>query len=271
MAMISYAQNAEDVLLNRAFPEGTGFFIDVGACDPVIDSVTKHFSNRGWRGINIEPQPAVFARVCADRPRDINLNVGIADRPGTLPFYEAPEAPGWSTFSAEQAEGLRRQGRRVVERSVPILTLAEVCERYVDGPIDFLKIDAEQLELAVIQGADWSRWRPRVLVIERYGSEQWHPLLEAADYRFALCDGINHVYVRSEDRALLPVLSLPAHVGDEFVPHRYRAEIEALERRLAGCEGVGPTSLRLARRLSGLARRHPRLAALARRALRSAG
>ena len=49
MQMISYAQNHEDVLLRRAFPDqDAGFYLDVGAAHPVIDSVTKHFYDRGW-------------------------------------------------------------------------------------------------------------------------------------------------------------------------------------------------------------------------------
>ena len=54
--MISWAQNLEDVMLARAF-KGTarGYYVDVGAYDPVIDSVTRHFYEAGWHGINIEP------------------------------------------------------------------------------------------------------------------------------------------------------------------------------------------------------------------------
>ena len=60
-SIISYADNFEDVLLRRVFPRGTpGFYIDVGAFDPVALSVTKHFSDAGWRGINIEPVPALY-------------------------------------------------------------------------------------------------------------------------------------------------------------------------------------------------------------------
>jgi hypothetical protein len=48
MRMISYAQNGEDVLLDRAFPRGVpGTYIDVGAFDPVVNSVTKHFYDLG--------------------------------------------------------------------------------------------------------------------------------------------------------------------------------------------------------------------------------
>jgi hypothetical protein len=59
---ISYAQNYEDVMLLRAFKDvAHGFFIDVGANDPIGDSVTCAFYQRGWVGINIEPLPTHFA------------------------------------------------------------------------------------------------------------------------------------------------------------------------------------------------------------------
>lgn len=117
--MISYGQNAEDVLLRRALGDAPGgFFIDAGANDPVFDSVTKHVSLHGWTGINIEPQPDCFARIQRDRPGEINLQVGLSDRPGTLTLYDDTSADGWSTFSAAQAAALRAQGHVLVERTV---------------------------------------------------------------------------------------------------------------------------------------------------------
>lgn len=69
MTFISYAQNLEDVILFRAL-KGVeqGFYIDAGAQDPEIDSVTKAFYERGWRGINIEPVERWFQDLVADRP-----------------------------------------------------------------------------------------------------------------------------------------------------------------------------------------------------------
>ena len=56
MTFISYAQNFEDVILWRAFKNlQNGFYVDVGANDPINDSVTQAFYEKGWRGINIEP------------------------------------------------------------------------------------------------------------------------------------------------------------------------------------------------------------------------
>jgi hypothetical protein len=64
MRFISYAQNFEDVMLWRALKGlKKGFYIDVGAHDPEVDSVTKAFYDRGWCGINIEPAEVPFRRL----------------------------------------------------------------------------------------------------------------------------------------------------------------------------------------------------------------
>ena len=75
-----------------------GFYIDVGANDPTLESVTKAFYERGWSGINIEPSPKYYARLCAERARDINLPMAVSDREGELIFYDASES-GRSTAS----------------------------------------------------------------------------------------------------------------------------------------------------------------------------
>jgi hypothetical protein len=56
---VSYAQNQEDVVLARALrpDDREGFWVDVGAGDPVLDSVTASFAERGWRGVNIGAAP----------------------------------------------------------------------------------------------------------------------------------------------------------------------------------------------------------------------
>jgi len=54
MTFISYAQNFEDVMLWRALGHvSAGRYIDVGAQDPVVDSVSKAFYEHGWRRIHV--------------------------------------------------------------------------------------------------------------------------------------------------------------------------------------------------------------------------
>ena len=108
--VISYAQNFEDVMLNRVFADQTtGFYIDVGAMDPVLDSVTKTFYDRGWTGINIEPDARSFASVAAARERDINLNVAVGDKPEVRSFYNF-DTEGISTFHEMSRDSFVERG-----------------------------------------------------------------------------------------------------------------------------------------------------------------
>ena len=86
--MISYAQNFEDVMLWRALKNvKNGFYVDVGAGRPELDSVTKHFYEQGWHGINIEPHSEDFLLLAAARPRDVNLNIAIGPQKWTENTY----------------------------------------------------------------------------------------------------------------------------------------------------------------------------------------
>ena len=100
MSNITYSQNREDLLLSGFFDlTKHGFYVDVGANHPIHDSVTKYFYDRGWRGINIEPNPNIYALLVEDRPRDINLQIGVSNVKGSLKLREYPAGDGLSTFS----------------------------------------------------------------------------------------------------------------------------------------------------------------------------
>jgi FkbM family methyltransferase len=235
--MISYAQNAEDVVLARVFDERTdGFFVDVGANDPTHDSVTRHFYERGWTGVNIEPQATCIEALRAERPRDINLNIGVGSAAGRLRFYFVPEAQAMSTFSSEHAELVRSLGYRTEQTDIEVCTLDDVFTEHVGSrTVDFLKVDVEGLEEDVLGGFDWTRWRPRVLVVESSPDESpWEVRLRAAGYRRTLWDGINLFFVREEDFAELgPALSRPATIVlDKYDPWLYAEQLSQLRGRI---------------------------------------
>ncbi len=240
MAICSYAQNREDVLLARALPASTGFYIDVGAADPVELSVTKYFYELGWSGLNIEPQPMYMERLIADRPRDQNLAIVLSDEPGTLVLHRAPTHPGWATVDADVAATMRKQGIAIIPVEVPARTLADLCREYAPATIDFLKIDVEGAEKKVLAGGDFQRWRPRIVLIEatEQGSSQpnhelWESLILEQDYLYATFDGLNRYYVRREDAHLVPILQVPVNVFDDWYPYDLVHRITELEAQAA--------------------------------------
>lgn len=245
MSLVSYAQNREDVVLARAFGDrARGFYIDIGAWHPVLDSVTCFFYRQGWRGVNVEPLAAYLELLRQERPEDVNLGLGIARQRGEGTFYEDLTAPGLSTFSPAQAAKLRSEGHQLREHRQAVVSLAELCAEHAPGEIDFLKIDVEGGECEAIIGGDWRRWRPRVVLVEATapGSyttvhQEWEGLLLGADYLFALFDGLNRFYVRAEDRGLLAALDRPACVLDDFVPYEHLLRLDELRQRAAELEG----------------------------------
>ncbi|SDF93279.1 MULTISPECIES: FkbM family methyltransferase [unclassified Duganella] len=227
MSFISYAQNAEDVLLWRALKHvPAGFYIDVGANDPEEHSVTKAFYDAGWHGINIEPMPSYHEIFLQARPRDINLAVACGAEEGRITLFDTPSVNGWASTDASTARAHRDEGIEVVEVQVPLRTLAGICAEHAPGPIHFLKIDVEGFEGEVLRGMDLQRWRPWLLVIEATlpnsrvtNHASWEPLVTPHGYQFAYFDGLNRYYVAQEHPELLAALSVQANVFDDYIFH----------------------------------------------------
>ena len=226
MTCISFAQNFEDVMLWRALKhvEG-GFYIDIGTAWPDVHSVTKAFYDKGWHGINIEPNLQLHQQLIKDRPRDINLQLAVSDSPGVLSI-NIFEGTGLSTINDQIAEIHHKAGFDVERREVQVMTLAEIWKSHVPKgkEVHFLKVDVEGLEVAVLHGNDWDKYRPWIVVVEATQPlsqtetyTEWEPILLQARYRFAYADGLNRFYVATERAELMPALKYPPNVFDEFV------------------------------------------------------
>lgn len=213
---ISYAQRYEDLHLLRCFGDRQnggktgGCYIDIGAGHPVYDNVSLAFYMRGWSGVTVEPNPWLAELSAAVRPRDKRLQSLVGATPGEATYYLVEHFHGLSTTIATNAEAAQQEyGKPAKAMPVPVTTLRAICEEHDIKEIDFLKIDVEGAEKAVLSGNDWSRFRPKVVLAEALAPltmlpawEEWEPILTANGYRFAFFDSLNRYYVAEEHAAL---------------------------------------------------------------------
>jgi FkbM family methyltransferase len=223
MGILSYAQNFEDVLLWRALGHiEHGCYIDIGAHDPVIDSVSKAFYERGWRGIHVEPLPVYCDALRKDRPDETVLQAAVAAETGLLRFYEIPNT-GISTGEESIAQSHRERGFPINEITVPCVTLDQVFQQVRGNVVHWLKIDVEGLEEQVLRGWGQSKLRPWVVVIEStlpltqdeaFGV--WEGLLTKKGYRFVHFDGLNRYYLAKGHKELESAFNSGPNVFDGF-------------------------------------------------------
>ena len=205
---------------------------------PREDSVTYALSQRGWRGINIEPVPSNLAAFVVDRPGDVNLGVLAGSAPGERIIHCVADT-GLSTAIAEYADAAKRDGYEVVEISVIVRTLDEIWHEHVPGGQDvhLLKIDAEGAEGDVLAGFNLGSHRPWVLCIEANLPNErdrvdvsWEPGVLAAGYVFVFYDGLNRWFLADEHCELARHFASPISVFDNVISARAQDHMDTLDR-----------------------------------------
>jgi FkbM family methyltransferase len=156
-----------------------GFFIEAGANDGFAQSNTYGLERmKGWRGILIEPIPALGARCRRERPRSVVVQAALV-----APDYEGEEIEmqfaGLMSVSAHAFDDARTRQRHVevgmqqhgVEGTYAIKVPARTLSGIIDDvggrrEIDLLSLDVEGSEAVALAGLDLHRHAPRAMLIE---------------------------------------------------------------------------------------------------------
>ncbi|MCX6906442.1 MAG: FkbM family methyltransferase [Verrucomicrobia bacterium] len=174
-----------------------GFFVEVGANDPVAGSQTWHLEQRGWRGILVEPQPS-----CAELLRQQRKNSLVIQA-----ACSAPEKAGEAMFHFSNFSGLCGLEKHVddpnvvYERSelVKVTTLDAILESAGNPAIDCVFIDVEGTELDVLRGFDLKKHHPTLILIEdKVHNLAKHFYLRRQGYKLVKRTGVNNWYVPKE-------------------------------------------------------------------------
>jgi FkbM family methyltransferase len=194
----------EQALVRDFFAGKTaGFFVEVGANHPTEGSQSWHLEQAGWTGVLVEPQPDLAAMLAASRQARV--------------FAVACSSP----VNAGQSRPLHVDGpRSSLDRDrmtagahaafvihVPTRTLDSILEEAeAPAPVDLLSIDVEGHEAQVLQGFDFHRWRPQLILIEDHvHSLRTHHMLTRRGYRLIRRLGLNGWYVPAGHGVAVPL------------------------------------------------------------------
>jgi len=162
-----YSYANEEVIVRDFFQDRRdGFFVDVGCAWPIKNSNTYYLEkNLGWSGIGVDGLARYAEGWSKHRPRSRFFNFLVTERSDAEETFYRAVLWGLSTAERDVAERLKIAG----ELKVPGIRLDDLLERSGVTEVDFLSIDVEGHQQAVLAGFDVQRWRPELVCVEDDG------------------------------------------------------------------------------------------------------
>jgi hypothetical protein len=175
-----FSQHGEDIFLNEYFASHSkGFYVDIGSSHPFRISNTYNLYRRGWSGIAVDAIPTFTWLYRLWRPRDVFVNVGIGADAGRMTYNELTPSV-LSSFDEGYVKRLVETGEAAIHRryEVNVITPNTLLERYCNGrKIDFLSIDVEGLDYAILRAIDFAQFRPSLISVEFNSEDDRHAML----------------------------------------------------------------------------------------------
>jgi len=193
MAHAIFRDNESQLISEFFQNRAPGFFVDVGAADPQLGSQSWCLEQAGWSGVLVEPRPDCAERLRRERQARV-YEVACSSPRNAGRTMQLRLRGGFSTLN----DSLVVAGM-TAPTAIPVLirTLDDILtEAGAPDPIDFLSIDVEGHEIEVLEGFDFNRWKPRLILIEDHVLDRrLHHWLQKRHYKWVRRSGLNGWYV----------------------------------------------------------------------------
>jgi len=186
----------EKQLVQSFFGGKPGFYVDVGANDPVLDSQSQHLEALGWTGLLIEPDPDCCELLRKNRTGKV---VQMA--------CSSPQNAGKQLLLNRAGPHSTLEDRPIALGAVVRSQVAVQCDtldailRAHNAPagFDLLSMDIEGHELVAMSGFSFDVWQPRLVLLEDHVTHlNKHQLMRRNNYQLLMRTGLNSWYAPAD-------------------------------------------------------------------------
>ncbi len=164
---VSYSYGGIDSLVLNIFKnQKEGFYLDIGCGHPIKNNNTYLLNKKGWCGINIDLDEENIDLFNSYRKKDVNLATAVSDKEGETNLYFYHNKSALNTISKENADFQKAKVSAI--KKIKTQTINKIIENslFKDRKIDFLSVDVEGSEFAILKNFDFTKYSPKVIVVE---------------------------------------------------------------------------------------------------------
>lgn len=184
----------EQQLVGEFFNNRTkGFYVDLGANDPIVESQSFHLEQLGWSGLLIEPIPK-YVNLLRDKRSGTVVDLACSSKKNHRKILPLALAEGHSTLNAKP---IALSSESIAAINIECRTLDSILEDN-RAPIEFefLSVDIEGHEMEMFDGFSIDKWRPQLVLLEDHVvGHQKHRFMTKNGYQLILRTGLNSWYI----------------------------------------------------------------------------
>ena len=152
----------ENIFRNQEF----GFYIDVGCQHPIKNNNTLILYNKGWKGINIDLDKDNIDLFKKSRPNDENVNIAVSNEIKEVDLYFYHKKSPINTIDKKTSQFQKAKVSSIKKIKTDTLNNILSSSKYTNIKIDLLSVDVEGHEIQVLEGLDFIRYKPSIIVVE---------------------------------------------------------------------------------------------------------
>lgn len=203
-----YSQFGQDKFIyeNVLNKQDKGFFLDIGASEPVRQNNTIFFERQGWDGIVIEPMVEDYNNLVKERNCACE-NVAISDKDEIRKFVQI-QGPAKGLSGILEGYDIRHIFRLVHEMQqsggnitlvdMKCVTLESLLKAHDVDTVDYMSLDVEGKELDILKTIDFNKVNIRCISVENnYKDPQINEFLSSKSYQKVADLDVDEIYYKA--------------------------------------------------------------------------